>query len=51
MSCHDIFFVAHGGQVHALIPAQEEIEIDGDLLELRFGKRVRNEGRQQGRDS
>ena len=34
MSCHDTFRIAYGREVDACIPAQEEIKITGDLLDL-----------------
>ena len=38
MSCHDLFRVADGGEVGFLVPAQEEIEVGGDLGELVAGE-------------
>src|SRR5437870_9664820 len=41
MSCHDIFRLAHGGEVDTRVPAQENIDIHRYVLQLSVGKNRR----------
>ncbi len=53
MSCHDIFRIARGGEIHAGVPAEQEVEVGGDPLHLERGDSRRltgpgDERREQG---
>ena len=48
MAGHDCFRLANGGQIYARIPAQQEIEICGKLVELGGGKIGRRSISQEG---
>ncbi len=50
VSCNDMFRFAHRGQVDAGVPAQQQVEVGGDLSELRAGKAGRI-GLEQGSDA
>ena len=38
MSCHDIFRFAHRGQIDAGIPSKQQVEVNGNLVELSRGQ-------------